>query len=169
MQLVVGRIVKAHGIAGEVAVEVRTDDPEHRFAPGSSLDTDPSERGPLVVVRSRWHSGRLLVTLRDVTDRNLAEALRGTVLVADSQSSLAVDDADDYWDHDLVGLRAHTVAGLELGDVCDVLHPPGPPVLVIARPEAGEVLVPFVRELVPTVDLVARRVLIDPPEGLLDL
>jgi 16S rRNA processing protein RimM len=169
MQLVVGRIAKAHGLAGEVSVDVRTDDPEHRFGAGASLETDPAARGPLVVMGSRWHTGRLLVMFEGIEDRNGAEALRGTLLVADSASSVAGDDDDDYWDHDLVGLSAHTVAGVALGNVTDVLHPPGPAVLVIARPGTGEVLVPFVRELVPSVDLAAGRVLIDPPEGLLDL
>jgi 16S rRNA processing protein RimM len=169
MQLVVGRIAKAHGIAGEVSVDVRTDDPEHRFAEGSSLATDPADRGPLVVDRVRWHTGRLLVMFDGVADRNGAEALRGTLLVVDSGSSLVIDDDDDFWDHDLVGLRAHTVGGDLLGTVTDVLHPPGPAVLVITRPEAAEVLVPFVSELVPSVDLAAGRVLIDPPEGLLEL
>jgi len=91
VQLVVGRIAKAHGIGGEVAVEVRTDAPDDRFAPGTSLLTEPGERGPLTVRRTRWHSGRLLVVFDEVADRTAAEALRGTLLVADSTTSPQVD------------------------------------------------------------------------------
>jgi 16S rRNA processing protein RimM len=168
MQLVVGRITKAHGITGEVSVDVRTDDPDHRYASGASLDTDPPERGPLTIAATRWHSGRLLIRFVGITDRNAADALRGTLLVADSQTSR--DSAeDDFWDHDLVGLAATGVDGTPLGTVTDVLHPPGPAVLVLDRGEAGEALVPFVHEIVPIVDLAAGHLVIDPPEGLFDI
>ncbi len=168
MQLVVGRIAKAHGIAGEVAVDVRTDDPDHRYAHGASLDTDPPEKGPLTIATVRWHSGRLLIRFEGVADRNAAEALQGTLLVADSQTSRAGGE-DDYWDHDLVGLSVVDATGADIGTISDVLHPPGPAVLVIDRGDAGEALVPFVTELVPAVDLAAGRLTIDPPDGLLDL
>jgi 16S rRNA processing protein RimM len=169
VQLVVGRIAKAHGITGEVAVDVRTDDPDYRYAPGSSLATDPQERGPLVIERTRWHSGRLLVRFTGVADRSAAEALRGTLLVADSSTSAASDDGEDFWDHDLVGLAAILEDGSIAGEIMDVLHPPGPAVLVVRRTGGGELLVPFVREIVPVVDLSAGRVVLTPPEGLLDL
>jgi 16S rRNA processing protein RimM len=168
MQLVVGRIAKAHGIAGEVAVEVRTDDPDHRFAVGTSIETDPAAAGPLTVAAARWHSGRLLVRFDGVVDRTAAEGLQGTLLVADSATSRAGDD-EEYWDHELVELEAFDVAGVRIGRVIDVLHPPGPPMLVVARDGAGEALIPFVAEIVPNVDLEAGRVVLDPPEGLLDL
>jgi 16S rRNA processing protein RimM len=169
MQLVVGRIVKAHGIGGEVAVDVRTDDPDHRFGAGTPLQTDPAERGPLTVERARWHSGRLLVRFSGVTDRSAAEALRGTLLVADSATSAPAGDAEDFWDHDLVGLTAVLADGTTLGTVLEVLHPAGPDVLVIQRAGAGEVLVPFVHDIVPTVDLAAGQLVVTPPEGLLEL
>jgi 16S rRNA processing protein RimM len=169
MELVIGRIAKAHGIGGEVSVDVRTDDPDHRYAPGVSLTTDPSDRGPLTVEQMRWHSGRLLIRFAGVADRNAAEALRGTLLVADSASSSETDDDDDFWDHDLVGLAVVTVDGVALGEVTEVLHPPGPAVLVVRRPAGEELLFPFVREIVPTVDVSAGQVVVDPPDGLLDL
>jgi 16S rRNA processing protein RimM len=169
MQLVVGRIAKAHGIGGEVSVDVRTDDPDHRYAPGAKLETDPGDRGPLTVERMRWHSGRLLIRFVGVADRNAADALRGTLLVADSASSAPTGDDDDFWDHDLIGLRAELMAGEPLGEVTDVLHPPGSAVLVVRRPSGAEILIPFVEEIVPTVDVSAGRVLVDPPEGLLEL
>jgi 16S rRNA processing protein RimM len=169
MQLVVGRIAKAHGIGGEVSVDVRTDDPDARFALGVSLDTEPAERGPLTVEAARWHSGRLLVRFAGLGDRSAAEALRGTLLVVDSATSAESEDDDDFWDHDLLGLDVVTTDGALIGQISDVLHPPGPDLLVVARPEGSEALVPFVAEFVPTVDLAARRVVVVPPEGLLDL
>jgi 16S rRNA processing protein RimM len=168
VQLVVGRIAKAHGVGGEVSVDVRTDEPDARFAVGSHLATDPAERGPLTVERARWHSGRLLVRFSGVPDRSAAEALRGTLLVVDSATSPAVGDPDDFWDHDLIGLTAQTTDGRSLGVITDVLHPPGPDVLSL-KVAGQDVLVPFVREIVPVVDLAAGRVVIDPPEGLLEL
>lgn len=169
MQLVVGRIAKAHGITGEVSVDVRTDDPDHRFGDGVTLQTEPSERGPLVVEHSRWHSGRLLVRFAGVSDRNSAELLRGTMLVVDSATSRPGGDADDFWDHDLIGLRAEDPRGDLIGEVSDVLHPPGPAVLVVTRGPGDDALVPFVAEIVPRVDVKAGRLVVDAPEGLLDL
>lgn len=169
MQLVVGRIAKAHGIGGEVAVEVRTDAPDDRFAPGTSLLTEPGERGPLTVRRTRWHSGRLLVVFDEVADRTAAEALRGTLLVADSTTSPQVDGEDEFWDHQLLGLAAVTVAGTPIGTIDDVLHPAGTDMLVVRAADGREILVPFVRAIVPEVDLDGGRVVVDPPEGLLEL
>jgi 16S rRNA processing protein RimM len=152
-----------------VSVDVRTDDPDYRFASGSALVTDPPERGPLVIERARWHSGRLLVQFAGIADRTAAEALRGTLIVADSSTSADTGDAEDFWDHDLVGLAAELEDGSVIGEVVDVLHPPGPDVLVVRRQTEGEVLVPFVRDIVPVVDVRAGRVVLAPPEGLLDL
>lgn len=169
MRLVVGRVARAHGIGGEVAVDVRTDEPDSRFALGQVLETDPADRGPLTVERTRWHSGRLLVQFAQVPDRTGAEALRGTLLVADSSTSAVPADDDDFWDHDLVGLRAETADGTELGVVAEILHPPGAPLIAVRRPDGAELLVPFVRAIVPTVDLSAGRIVVTPPDGLLDL
>jgi 16S rRNA processing protein RimM len=169
VQLVVGRIARAHGIGGEVSVEVRTDDPEHRFAVGSRLDTDPAERGPLTVESTRWHSGRLLVRFAGVTDRTSADLLRSTLLVVDSSTSAPLQVRDEYWDHELIGLNAVCKDGAALGRVSDVLHPPGADLLVIDRATGGELLVPFVADFVPDVDVRAGQVVVTPPEGLLDL
>ena len=169
MRLIVGRVARAHGVGGEVAVDVRTDDPDNRFALGQVLDTDPADRGPLTVEHTRWHSGRLLVRFEQVADRTVAEALRGTLLVADSSTSAAPADDDEFWDHDLVGLRVETAEGAVLGTVEEVLHPPGQPLLAVRRIDGGELLVPFVRAIVPTVDLAAGRVVVTPPDGLLEL
>ena len=167
MQLVVGRIGKAHGVKGEVSVDVRTDDPDRRFAPGSRLDTDP-DRGALEVVTARAHHGRLLVRFDGYVDRTGAEALRGTLLVVDATTVGETGD-DEWWDHDLVGLRAVLTDGAELGVVTEVVHLPGSDLLAIARDDGREALVPFVAEMVPVVDVSAGRLVVDPPDGLLDL
>ena len=168
-QLVVGRIGRAHGVSGELAVSVKTDEPEARFAAGTVLVTDPPERGPLKVVASRWHSGRLLVVFDGVADRRAAERLAGTALVVDADDLPALTDPEEFYDHQLVGLSAVDTAGAPVGTVADVIHGPGSDLLAIDRKEGGEVLVPFVKAIVPTVDLTARTVVIDPPAGLLEL
>ena len=104
-----------------------------------------------------------------VADRTAAEALRGTLLVADSATSPQGQDPDEFWDHDLEGLVAVTVSGAVLGEVEQVAHPPGADLLVIRSGDGGELLVPFVRAIVPEVDLVGRRIVVDPPPGLLEL
>jgi 16S rRNA processing protein RimM len=169
MQLVVGRIGRAHGIRGEVSVQVRTDDPGRRFAPGSVLATDPAERGPLTVGSVRWHLGRLLVRFDGLADRTGAEELAGTLLLVDSADVGAPEDPDEFNDHDLIGLAAVTRAGEPVGTVSDVLHH-GQDLLVIT-PAGGSgeaTLVPFVQAIVPEVDLAAGRLILDPPPGLLD-
>lgn len=169
MHLVVGRIGRPHGIRGEVSVEVRTDSPDERFVAGSVLATDPAERGPLTVSRLHWHSGRLLLTFDGVADRAAAEALRDTLLVVDSDDLPELDDPDEFYDHQLVGLRVELPDGSELGTVEDVLHAPAEDLVVVRRPDGSEALVPFVSAIVPTVDVPGGRVVVDPPEGLLDL
>jgi len=166
VQLVVGRIGRPHGVRGEVTVEVRTDDPELRFAPGTAIATDPADRGPLVVAGRRWHKGVLLVAFEEVPDRNAAEELRGTMLVIDSADVEPSDDPDEFHDHQLIGLTVVTVAGEHVGEVEDVLHH-GQDLLVVKRKGQDEALIPFVKALVPDVDLEAGRLVVDPPEGLL--
>jgi 16S rRNA processing protein RimM len=164
MELLVGKIGRAHGIRGEVAVQVRTDQPEERFAPGTVFDTD---LGPLRVESLRWTSGRLLLHFAGVTDRTGAERLRGTALVADVPDDERPEDPEEFFDHQLVGLHARTVGGEDVGEVAEVLHLPMQDVLAVRTPEGREVLVPFVAAIVPEVDLDGGRVLLDPPEGLL--
>jgi 16S rRNA processing protein RimM len=170
MQLVVGRVGRPHGLRGEVTVEVRTDDPDLRFAAGESLATDPAERGPLTVAGSRWHSGRLLVRFAGHEDRDAAEALRDTVLAIDSGQLERLEDPEQFYDHELIGLRVLTAGGEDVGTVSDVLHH-GQDLLVVegAGARAGaEILVPFVAAIVPEVDVTGGKLVIDPPAGLLD-
>ena len=185
MQLVVGRIGKPHGVRGEVTVEVRTDEPEARFAPGTVLRTEPgavpppeSADGPGVLFRvpakltieaARWHQGRMLVAFDGVLDREGAEALRGTLLVVDSSEVAPPEDPEEFHDHQLVGLAAVTPSGERLGEVVRIDHAPSSDLLVLRRPEGQTALIPFVRAIVPEVDLAGGRVIVDPPAGLLDL
>ena len=169
LRLVVGRIGKAHGIKGEATVEVRTDDPELRFAPGAVLLTDPPERGPLTVRAGRVQGGRLVLSFEGVPDRNAVEKLRNTMLVAEVDPQELPDDPDEYYDHQLEGLTVRSVDGVELGVVDQMVHGPAQDLFVIRRPDGGELLLPFIAEFVPEVDLDSRVVVVDPPEGLLSL
>ncbi|MEV8632816.1 ribosome maturation factor RimM [Streptosporangium sp. NPDC051023] len=167
MQLVVGRIGRPHGLRGDVSVEVRTDDPDRRFAPGAVIATDPASAGPLVVQSRRWHSGILLVRFEGVDDRNGAEDLRGTMLVIDSADVPPSEDPDEFYDHQLIGLAVVTPEGERVGEVSDVLHH-GQDLLVVRRGRGAEVYVPFVKALVPVIDLDKGILVVDGPAGLLD-
>ena len=169
LRLVVGRIGKAHGLRGEVSVEVRTDDPDLRFAPGARLETDPAERGPLTVSAGRVQSGRLVLSFAGVADRTAAEALRNTLLIVEADPDELPDDPEEFYDHQLVGLRVVTVDGLEVGAVAEMLHLPTQDVFAVRRPDGREALIPFVARIVPEVDLGRGVVLVDPPPGLLEL
>jgi 16S rRNA processing protein RimM len=165
----VGRIGRPHGIRGEVTVEVRTDSPDLRFAPGSVLATEPARVGPLTVAAARWHSGRLLLSVEGVHDRTGAEALRGVVLSSEVPDDEIPEDPEEFYDHQLRGLAASTVDGVDLGTVDDVIHLPGQDLLSVLREGGREVLVPFVAEFVPEIDVEGGRIVLDLPDGLLDL
>src|SRR5215469_4059645 len=167
MQVTVGRIGRPHGIRGDVVVGVRTDEPELRFAVGSRLDTDRADVGPLTVAAVRWQSGELIVRFRGIRDRTAAGELRGTWLSVDSGTLAPTGDPDEFRDHDLVGLCVRTIDGAEVGVVEDVLHH-GQDTLIV-RAASREILVPFVKAIVTSVDVEAGVLVIDPPPGLLDL
>jgi len=193
MLLVVGQIGKPHGIRGEVSVTVRTDEPEERFVAGSVFITEvPRDRrvntGPLrpasgaqslgveykvppelTLEATRWHQGRLLAHFAGVHDRNVAEALRGVLLQVDSASVAVSDDPDEFHDHQLIGLAVVSVGGEVLGEVDRIDHAPSSDLIVLKKAGGGTALIPFVSQMVPTVDLAGGRVLVDLPEGLLDL
>jgi 16S rRNA processing protein RimM len=168
VEVIVGRIGRPHGIKGEVSIEVRTDDPEGRLAPGTLLRTEPAAAGPLTILTCRDHSGRLLLTFQGCATRSGAERLRNVLLVADVDPDERPEDPDEYFDRHLVGLRVVTVDGAELGELAEVLHLPGQDVLVVRRRDDSEALVPFIAEFVPEVDIDGGRIVVDPPAGLLD-
>lgn len=171
MDLVVGRVAKAHGITGEVVVEVRTDEPDTRFAPGTVLRAKGSDgrARSYTVDAARDHGARLLVRFAGVTDRDAADALRGTLLVIDSADLPPIDEPDTYYDHQLEGLRVRTTTGRDIGAIAEVLHTAAGELLAVRRDDGGELLVPFVGAIVTTVSLDAGTVEIDPPDGLLEL
>jgi 16S rRNA processing protein RimM len=160
MRLNVGRIGRAHGILGEATIEVRTDDAASRFALGATLETDGN--GNLVVDSVRVHNGILLLSFAGYADRNAIEKLRDVLLYADVDIDAPGDDEDDYHVLQLIGCRAELEDGSTLGEVSEVLNLPGQDVLVI-RGESGEVLIPFVRVLVPVVDIAGKRLTVIPP------
>ena len=169
MQLVIGRIIRPHGVRGELVVEIRTDEPDARFAAGKVYSTDPAAAGPLTVTAIRPHQGRLLVTCDEVVDRSQAEALRGVYMCVDSESVPAPDDPDEFRDHDLWGVPVVTVTGEHVGEVVRVDHGPAHDMLVVKRKGRTPAYIPFIKVMVPEVDLAGRRIVVDPPEGLLDL
>ncbi|MFE0348153.1 ribosome maturation factor RimM [Streptomyces griseoluteus] len=168
MQLVVARIGRAHGIKGEVTVEVRTDEPESRLAPGAVLATDPASVGPLTIATGRVHSGRLLLRFEGVGDRTGAEALRNTLLIADVDPEEMPEDEDEYYDHQLIDLDVVTEDGTEVGRITEISHLPSQDLFIVERPDGSEVLIPFVEEIVSEIDLDEQRAVITPPPGLID-
>lgn len=166
MQLVVARIGRAHGVLGEATVEVRTDQPEDRFYIGSVLATEPSTFGPLTITSVRDHNGTLLLGFAGVSDRNEIEKLKNVLLLADVDID-ADSTEDDFHVQQLLQCQVTTEAGLEIGLVTDVINLPGQDVLTVDY-NGREVLIPFVKAIVPIVDVKNRRIVIVPPIGLLD-
>ena len=216
MQLVIGSVVRAHGVRGEVVVAVTTDEPQDRYVVGSVLETDPATAGPLTIEGLRIHTSsgvdRLLVVFDGVEDRDAAERLRGVKLLVDVDDIEPSEDPDEFHDFELIGLAVHVggahggdapgagrsaapgagpsgppgtsgtssagagpagasgaAVGERIGEIVRVDHGPGADMLIVARPDGRQTLVPFVTAIVPTVDVASGRVVITPPDGLLDL
>ncbi|MFF7442374.1 ribosome maturation factor RimM [Streptomyces sp. NPDC008122] len=168
MQLVVARIGRAHGIKGEVTVEVRTDEPELRLGPGAVLLTDPASAGPLTIETGRVHSGRLLLRFEGVRDRNAAEALRNILLIAEVDPTEVPEEEDEYYDHQLIDLDVVLADGTEIGVITEISHLPSQDLFIVERPDGTELMIPFVEEIVTEIDLEEQRAVIDPPPGLID-
>ncbi len=166
MLLTVGQIVRPHGIRGEVIVDPRTDEPELRFREGSVLIAGSSR---LTISSVRPHLGRFLIFFEEIADRDAAEAARGQVLEVDSATVAPPADPDEFHDHQLVGLRVETVTGEPVGSIARIDHAPASDLLLVKRADGGMAMIPFVRAIVPTVDLANGVVIIDPPGGLLEL
>jgi 16S rRNA processing protein RimM len=174
-EVVVGRIGRAHGVKGEVSVELRTDEPDRRFRDGAVLRTQaphgqpvlgPDRPARLTVLRTRWHQARLLVTFAELVDRTAAETVRGLTLVTDVDAAETPEDPEEFYDHQLVGLTVVTTDGAVVGEVTEVVHGSGQDLLAV-RAEGREVLVPFVSALVPVVDVAGGRVEVADRPGLL--
>lgn len=164
MQLTVATLGRPHGLRGELALDVRTDRPEDRLAVGAVLQTVPAAVGPLTVQATRVLNGRWYATFEEVRDRTAAEEVRGVELVVEAEGS---EEEDAWYPHELVGLRAERADGEVVGEVIGLEHLPAQDVLVIREPGGARTLVPFVRSIVPVVDVPDGRVVLDPPHGLL--
>jgi 16S rRNA processing protein RimM len=171
IEVVVGRIGKPHGIRGEVTVDVRTDEPERRFADGTTLRAEPpagsaSPLSAVTVAGTRWHQGVLLAFFEELGDRNAAEAARGLLLHATLPADATPEDPEEFYDHHLIGLEAVDLEGTVLGTVSRVVHGGAQDLLQILTPDRRETLVPFVSELVPEVDVAGGRVVVADRPGL---
>jgi 16S rRNA processing protein RimM len=168
VELVVARVGRAHGIKGEVTVEVRTDEPELRLGPGAVLRTDPASAGPLTIETGRVHSGRLLLRFAGVRDRTGAESLRNTLLIAEVDPEELPEDPDEFYDHQLMDLDVVLADGTEIGRITEITHLPSQDLFIVERPDGSEVMIPFVEEIVTEIDLEQQKAVIDPPPGLID-
>ena len=169
MRVVVARVGRALGVKGDVLVDVLTDEPERRLAAGVDVLVMGTDRA-LRIESERPHGGRLCLHFAGVDDRTAAEELTGLLLEAERAPGERPEDPDEYYDDDLIGLEVLTEEGARVGAVTEVLHLPAQDVLAVrASPTAAEILVPFVADIVPAVDLDAGRIVVRPPEGLLDV
>ena len=171
IEVVVGRIGKPHGLRGEVTVDVRTDEPDRRYAVGSRLRAEPprgsaSALTAVTVAGVRWHSGVLLARFEELADRTAAEAARGIVLHATIDADARPEDPEEFYDHQLVGLTALDLDGTVLGQVVALVHGGAQDLLTVRTAEGREALVPFVSALVPEVDLASGHVVIADRPGL---
>ena len=164
MQLTVATIARPHGLKGEVALTVRTDEPAMRLAVGTVLQTIPAAAGPLTVAGARDTGDRWYLRFAGIVSREAAEALRGVDLVVETDGS---DEDDAWYPHELVGLRAELADGTRVGEVVGLEQMPAQDMLVLLEPDGRRSLVPFVAAIVPVVDVAGGRVVLDPPRGLL--
>ncbi|WP_438352749.1 ribosome maturation factor RimM [Microbacterium sp. CJ88] len=171
-QLRVGRLVKAHGLKGALKLELYTDDPDGRFVPGATFtlqvpESSPWHGKPLTVREFRWMNSHPVAFFEGVDDRDAAEALVKAILWIDEDASAQNPEDDAWYDHQLVGLDV-VRDGAVVGAVIRVEHMPAQDLLIIRTADADEVLVPFVKAIVPEVDLTAGRVVVTPPAGLFE-
>ena len=160
MRLLVGRIGRAHGILGEATIEVRTDQPAERFAIGAKVQTE--NLGELLITSYRWHNGILLLGFDNIADRNAIEKFKDTLLYSEVDIDAHSEDEDDYHVLQLIGCVAQLESGEEFGKVTDVINLPAQDLLAIQTP-SGEVLIPFVHQLVPVIDIARKRLTVIPP------
>lgn len=164
MLVTVAVVGSAHGLRGEVRLELRTDDPGTRLSPGAVLATEPAAPGPLTVASVRHATNGYFVRFEGVPDRTAAEALRGVRLLADTEADRPEPDA--WYPHELTGLAVRHADGRELGVVTDLDLGAAQDLLVVREPDGTLSRVPFVATLVPVVDTAAGYVVVDPPRGL---
>ena len=164
MQLVVGRIGRAHGVLGEATIEVQTDDPDIRFQVGNKLTLDNGRQ--LTIRSSRWHNQILLLAFDGVADRNQIEELRDQLISSDVDlGSLA---PGEYHFQQLIGCEVFQQNGELIGAVDEIVKLPGQDLLSVSR-AGGQVLIPMVKQIIIEIDVLAKKIVVNPPEGLLDV
>ncbi|MGI9195507.1 MAG: ribosome maturation factor RimM [Candidatus Nanopelagicus sp.] len=164
MQLVVGRIGRAHGVLGEATIEVQTDDPDIRFQIGNKLTLDDGRQ--LTIRSSRWHNQILLLAFDGVADRNQIEELRDQLISTDVDlGSLA---PGEYHFQQLIGCQVFQQNGELIGAVDEIVKLPGQDLLSVSR-SGEQVLIPMVKQIIIEIDISAKKIVVNPPEGLLDV
>ncbi len=164
MQLVVGRIGRAHGVQGEATIEVRTDDPNSRFAVGEKLSLENGNS--LTVSGSRWHNQILLLSFAGITDRNKIEELRDQLLYAEVDTNS--NAPGEYHFQQLIGCQVFLPDQSNLGEVTEIVQLPGQDLLSVASVK-GEILIPMVKQIILSIDVAQKIIQINPPEGLIDV
>lgn len=169
-QLRVGRLTKAHGLKGAIKIELYTDAPERRFVPGAVFSlqvptTSPWHGKTIELIELKWYNGNPVAFFVDVNDRTAAESLIKAILWIEQDPTEVEDDA--WFDHQLVGL-AVVRDGNTVGTVARVDHLPAQDLLAVTTPDGAEVLIPFVKAIVPAVDIAGGTVTVTPPLGLFE-
>jgi 16S rRNA processing protein RimM len=170
-QLRVGRLVKAHGLKGAIKLELYTDDPEGRFVPGATFtlqvpESSPWHGKPLTVREFKWMNSHPVAFFEGVDDRDAAEGLIRAILWVDEDIQASPAEEDAWFDHQLVGLDV-VRDGQTVGKVARVDHFPSQDLLIV-KVRDEEILVPFVKAIVPEVDIAGGRVIVTPPAGLFE-
>lgn len=171
-KLRVGRLVKAHGLKGAIKLELYTDSPDQRFKPGQVLELQVPESsewfGKTVTVSElRFYNQSPVLFLEGIDDRSKAETLIKAILLIETEADALPEEPEAWYDHQLVGLKAF-VGQEQVGLVSRVDHLPAQDLLAIET-ASGEVLVPFVKQIVPEVDVTTGQVTLTPPDGLFEL
>jgi 16S rRNA processing protein RimM len=164
LQLVVGRIGRAHGVLGEATIEVQTDDPDIRFQVGNKLTLDDGRQ--LTIRSSRWHNQILLLAFDGVGDRNQIEELRDQLI--SSEVDLGSLAPGEYHFQQLIGCEVFQQNGELIGAVDEIVKLPGQDLLSVSR-AGGQVLIPMVKQIIIEIDVLAKKIVVNPPEGLLDV
>ena len=164
MQLVVGRIGRAHGVLGEATVQVQTDDPDVRFKVGAKLSLDNGK--DLTIRSARWHNQILLLAFDGIIDRNQIEELRDQMISAEVDiTSLS---PGEYHYQQLLGCEVFLQSNELIGEVDEIVKLPGQDLLSVAR-NGKKVLIPMVKKIIISIDVSTKKIVVDPPEGLLDV
>jgi len=164
LQLVVGRIGRAHGVLGEATIDVQTDDPDLRFKVGSKLTLDSGQE--LTIKSSRWHNQILLLGFEGVNDRNQIESLRDQLI--SSQVDLSALAPGEYHYQQLIGCQVYLQNNDLVGQVSEVVKLPGQDLLSVDK-NGSQVMIPMVKKIIISIDVLEKKIVVNPPEGLLDV